>query len=64
MSSIVMRMNSFYNRSKLNVPAAQFFEEMVKLQGVVGIVIIDHSHGIPLYLIFVQQMDTLHDFHK
>ena len=53
MSSVGMRMNPFYNRSKLNVPAAQFFEKMVKLQRIVSIIIIDYGHGIPFHLMLV-----------
>lgn len=33
MSSVGMRMDSFYNWSKLNIMTPQFFEKVVKLQG-------------------------------
>ena len=44
--------------------AIQFFKEVIKLQRIISIIIIHNSHGIPLYPVFFQELNALHDFYK
>lgn len=63
-ASVGMCLDALYNRGKLDVMAVQLLEEVVEVQRIVGIEVIDNCHGIPLHIMLLQQIDTLHHFDK
>ena len=57
-TSVSMWKNTFHDRGKLNIVALYLLEEVVEIQRIVGIEVIDYGQGIPLYIMFLQQVDT------
>lgn len=40
------------------------FEKVIEVQRIVSVEVIDNGHCIPFYIVFFQQIDTLHHFHE
>ena len=51
---------SLHYRGELQVFAPYLLEKAVKLQRMVGVVVVDHGHGVPLHPVFLQQLYPLH----
>ena len=63
MSSVLMALYSLHHGSELQVLASQFVaKESVEIQGARSRNIVDHRHGIPLYIVSVQHVYALHYF--
>lgn len=59
-----MAVDAFHNRGKLKVTATDFLKEVVEVQRVIRIEVIDHRHGVPFYLMLVEQSYSLHYLHE
>ncbi len=55
--------DTLHDGRKLQVLAPVVAEEAVKLQRVVGIVVVDHRHRVPFHTMLLQQSDALHHLH-
>ena len=60
MSAIGMAMNAFNDGGELQIATAYALKEIIKLQGIVGIKVVDHRHGVPLHAMLVEQTNALH----
>lgn len=60
-TTVVVRTESLNDRGKLDVARAYIFIEMVDLQGIVGIIVVDDTHGIPLHAMLLQETDAAHN---
>ena len=45
---------------ELQVVATYVLEELIEIEWIVGIEVVDHGHGVPFYLMFVQAVDASH----
>ena len=59
-SSIGIFDNAFYNGCELEILAANFPKKLIKIERMVGICRIDHSHRIPFDLMLLEQFDASH----
>ena len=64
MPSVLMRKNTFDDRGKLYIMTIYLFEKVIEVQRIVSVKVIDNGHCIPFYIVFFQQIDTLHHFHE
>ena len=55
-----MTNDALYDRRKLKILAAHLLEKAIKLQGIVGIIIVYHSHGIPLHAVPSEHSHATH----
>ncbi len=56
--------HALHHGRELNVMAPYVLEEMVEVEGIVGIEVVDHGQRVPLHAVLVQQVDTLHHLAK
>ena len=51
---------ALHNGGELDVVAIDAFEEVVELEGVVGVEVVDHRQRIPFHAVLVEQVDAPH----
>lgn len=61
-SAVLMRLDAFHDWCELQVMTAYLLEEVVDIERIVGVVVVDHRHSVPLHTILVQQSDAFHHF--
>ena len=54
----------FHNRGELDEMAIHLFEEVVKLQRIIDIIVVHYSHCVVFHLVFLQQVDPFHHFEE
>ena len=53
--------NSFNDGRELQVLATDALEEIIEFERVVGVEVVDNSHGVPVHAVLVEQAYALHD---
>ena len=56
-----MAVDALHDRCKLYVVAINLFKETIEVERIVGVVVVHHSHGVPLHTVAVEALDALHD---
>lgn len=51
---------AFDDGGELQILATMLLKKMVELQRMVGIIGIDHRHGVPFHMVLVEQTDAVH----
>lgn len=59
-----MAVDAFHNRGELKITATDFFKKVVEVQRIIRIEVVDHGHGIPFYLMLVEQSYPSHHLHE
>ena len=57
-----LAVDALHDRRKLDETAINGFEETVKFQGIIDIVIVHNSHSVVFHAVFFQQFDSPHHF--
>ena len=60
MASVVVLEYALHYGRKLQVVASHILEKTVKFHGIIGIVVVDHRHSVPLHSVFIEQIDAIH----
>ncbi len=56
----VALLQTLHNRGKLYIMTPEILEKVVELKRIIGIVVIDDSHGVPFHTVFLEQTYTFH----
>ena len=54
MASVVVLEYALHYGRKLQVVASHILEKTVKFHGIIGIVVVDHRHSVPLHSVFIE----------
>ena len=63
-TTIFMRQYAFDDGCELDILAPDLLVEVIDVERVVGIEVVDNTHCVPFYPVFLQQFNTPHDFVK
>ena len=55
MTAVGVALYTFYDRGELDVVGADFFIEMIDVERIVGVEVVDDSHGIPFHAMLLQE---------